>query len=80
MKTSKLLKKTEAIFEAKKSKQRKKVDSLKELLGALKKKKRKLHEKIEQSDDPDEKAKIQNELAVIRAQRHKGLELLKQIK
>ena len=80
MKTSKLLKKTKDILSAKKSKQRKEVKCLKELLSALKKKKRKLANKLEEADDHAEREHIRKELAVIRAQRHKGLKLLKGLK
>ena len=80
MKTSKLLKKTDEILGSKKSRQRKEVKSLKELLAALKKKKRKLGEKLDEVDDDVEREHIRRELAVIRAQRHKGLKLLKDLK
>ena len=80
MKTAKLLKKTEEIFSAKKSKQRKEVESLKELLSGLKKKKRKLNAKLEETKNSKEKDHIRKDLAVIRAQRHKGLKILKSIK
>lgn len=80
MKTSKLLKKTEEIFDAKKSKQRKEIECLKELLSRLKKKKRKLNAKLEDTSKDSEREHIRKELAVIRAQRHKGLKLLKKIR
>lgn len=80
MKTSKLLRKTESILNAKKSKQRKQVDSLKELLAGLKKKKRKLGAKMEETKSAHERERIRKELAVIRAQRRKGLKILKAVK
>ncbi len=80
MKTSKLLKKTESILSAKKSKQRKEVECLKELLAALKKKKRKLGAKLDNTKSGTEQEHLRKELAVVRAQRHKGLKLLKAIK
>jgi hypothetical protein len=80
MKTPKLLKKTEELLSAKRSKQRKKVDSLKELLDKLKKKKRKLKDKLEAESDQDDQKRLRKELEVIRAQRHKGLKLLKDLK
>lgn len=79
MKTSKLLKKTEEILSAKKSKQRKEVKSLKEVLSALKKKKRKLSAKLEETKSSSDREHLRKELAVIRAQRHKGLKILKRI-
>ena len=80
MKTSKLLKKTREILSAKKSKQRKEAESLQELLAALKKKKKKLNAKLEKTKSGSDREHIEKELAVIRAQRHKGLKLLKDIK
>lgn len=80
MKTSKLLKRTEELLSAKKSKQRKRVDSLKELLDNLKKKKRKLKENLQAESDHDEQKRLRKELEVIRAQRQKGLKLLKDLK
>ena len=80
MKTSKLLKKTESILSAKKSKQRKEAESLKEMLGALKNKKRKLAAKLEHTKSRTDREHLEKELAVVRAQRHKGLKLLKSIK
>lgn len=80
MKTSKLLKKTDDILGSKKSKQRKEVKPLKELLAALKKKKRKLNAKLDDVDDESDRERVRRELAVIRAQRHKGLKLLKELK
>lgn len=80
MKTSKLLKKSKEILGAKKSKQRKEVECLKELLAGLKKKKRKYSAKLEEAKNPRDRERISKELAVIRVQRHKGLKLLKKIK
>ena len=80
MKTSKLLKKTEGILSKKKSKQRQRVDCLKELLVALKKKKRKLNAKLKESKNRRDREQIRKELAVIRVQRYKGLKILKEIK
>ena len=80
MKTSKLLKKTEHILSARKSKQRKEIDRLKDLLAALKKKKHKLNAKLEETKNSDDREHIRKELAVIRAQRHKGLKILKALK
>lgn len=80
MKTSKLLKRTREILSAKKSKQRKEAESLKELLAALKKKKQKLTAKLDKTESRSDREHIEKELAVVRAQRHKGLKLLKNIK
>jgi hypothetical protein len=80
MKTSKLLKKAEELFSAKKSKQRKKVASLKETLAALKKKKHHLNAKMKSVKSDHDRQNIRKELEVVRAQRHKGLKILKDLK
>ena len=80
MKTNKLLKKTEEIISEKKSKQRQRVDCLKELLAALKKKKRKLNAKMASTKNRRDREHLRKELEVIRVQRHKGLKILKEIK
>lgn len=80
MKTSKLLKKTGEILDAKKSLQRTKANALKELLGALKKKKQKLTAKLKDTKGNQERDRLAKELAVVRAQRHKGLKILKGLK
>jgi len=80
MKTPKLLKKTEEILSAKKSKQREQIKCLKEILSKLKKRKKKLHEKLKHEDDPREVARLERDLAIIHAQRKKGLRTLKDLK
>jgi len=80
MKTPKLLKKIEEFVSAKKSKQREEKDSLKEVLRKLKKHKRKLQDKLKSEKKSSEAARIRKELAIISAQRHKGLKALKKLK
>lgn len=80
MKTSKLLKKAEELLSAKKSKQRDRIDSLKEILGQLKKRKRKLREKLKTEERPRNLERIHKDLAVIRAQRKKGLKALQDLR
>ena len=80
MKTSKLLKKAGEILSAEKSKQRKNKDSLKEVLKQLKKRKRRLKEKLEDTKSEKDQDRLRRELAVIKAQRHKGLKALKKLK
>ena len=80
MKTSKLLKKAEELLSAKKSKQRDRIDSLKEILGQLKKRKRKLREKLKTEKRPRNLERIHKDLAVIRAQRKKGLKALQDLR
>lgn len=80
MKTKKLLKKVEEILNAKKSKQHEQIKCLKEILDKLKKRKKKLRDKLEHEDDSGEIARIEKDLAIIQAQRKKGLEALKELK
>ena len=80
MKTNKLIKKTKELLSAKRSKQRKKIDTLKELLAKLKHRKRKLQASLESEKSKDKREHIRNDLEVIRAQRRKGLKALKALK
>lgn len=80
MKTPKLLKKTEEILSAKKSKQREQIKCLKEILDKLKKRKKKLREKLKREDDPHEIERLERDLAIIQAQRKKGLKAVKDLK
>ncbi len=80
MKTIKLLKKVEEILNAKKSKQLDQKKNLKEVLGKLKKRKHKLEEKLDNAGKSSEKERIRKDLAIIRAQRKKGLKTLKGLK
>jgi hypothetical protein len=80
MKTNKLIKKTKELLSAKRSKQRKKIDTLKELLAKLKHRKRKLQASLENEKSKDKREHIRNDLEVIRAQRRKGLKALKALK
>ncbi|MCP5315624.1 MAG: hypothetical protein H6955_18840 [Chromatiaceae bacterium] len=80
MKTPKLLKKAEEILSAEKMKRRDKKKSLKDILQKLKKRKRKLVHKLEAEKNKSDKEKIRKHLAVIRAQRKKGLKALKELK
>lgn len=80
MKTLKLLKKVENILNAKKSKQLDEKKTLKEVLHKLKKRKHKLQEKLEHAGKSSEKERIRKDLAIIRAQRKKGLKTLKNLK
>ena len=77
MKTARLLKKSEEILNAKKSKQHKEKACLKEVLSGLKKKKRKLVAKLEDSKSSSDQRRIRKELAIIHVRRKKGLKILK---
>jgi len=80
MKTPKLMKKAEELLNAKKSKQRAEKECLKEILGKLKKRTKKLREKLKTEKNQDEIERIQRDLAIIHAQRKKGLKTLKSLK
>lgn len=80
MKTIRLLKKVDEILHAKKSKQLDEKKCLKEVLDKLKKRKRKLEEALEKEGKSSEKKRIHKDLAIIRAQRKKGLKTLKSLK
>ena len=77
MKTARLLKKSDEILNAKKSKQRKEKECLKEVLTGLKQKKRKLLAKLEDTKKASDQRRIRKELAIIHVQRKKGLKILK---
>ncbi|MCG6966759.1 MAG: hypothetical protein LJE59_09625 [Chromatiaceae bacterium] len=80
MKTIKLLKKAEEILSAEKSEQRKKKKYLKEILGKLKKRKHRLQDKLKTEKKPEELERLRTDLAIIRAQRKKGVQALKDLK
>lgn len=80
MKTPKLLKKAEQILSARKSKQRKEKACLKEILHKLKSRRKKLQEKLETETNRDQREQIRKDLAIIQAQRKKGLRALKNMK
>lgn len=80
MKTPKLLKKAEKILSAGKSKQRKEKECLQEILQKLKSRKQKLKEKLKHETNRDRREQIRKDLAIIQAQRKKGLKTLKNLK
>jgi hypothetical protein len=80
MKTLKLLRKAEEILNAKKSKQRSEKKCLQEVLGKLKKRKHKLRDKLKNAGKSSERERIRKEMAIIHAQRKKGLKALKDLK
>ncbi len=80
MKTPKLIRKAEELLSAKKSKQRKERDCLKEILQKLKARKRKLKDKLKSESNREQREQIRKDLAIIQAQRKKGLKTLKDLK
>ena len=79
MKTPKLLKKVENYLSADKKKQRKQMDSIKEILKKLKKKKHILKDKLAKEKNKKSRKRIQTDLDIIYAQRKKGLKALKKL-
>ena len=80
MKTTKLLDKLKSITNAKRKAQIKKYDSLKKVLKSLRTERVKMEAKLANTTDEESRHAIESRLKVIKAQRKKGLKLLKDIK
>lgn len=80
MKAPKLLKIVERYLSAGKSKQHKHVECFTDILKKLKKKERILKKKFENEKNDKNRQKIKKELAIIYAQRRKGVNALKAAK
>jgi len=80
MKTPKLIRKAGELLSAKKSKQRKQRVCLKEILHKLKARKHKLQDKLKSESNREQREQIRKDLAIIQAQRKKGLKTLKDLK
>ena len=80
MKAPKLLKIVERYLSADKDKQHKHVECFTDILKKLKKKERILKKKFENEKNDKNRQKIKKELAIIYAQRRKGVHALKAAK
>lgn len=80
MKIPKLLKIVSRFLSADKSEQHKRIKCFKEILKKLKKKENELKKKIEHESNEKEREQIKKELAIIYAQRRKGIQTIKQLK
>ena len=80
MKTPKLIRKAKEYLNPEKAKEKHQVKSIKELLKKLKKKQQSLKDKLDKENDRKEKRRIETEINILKAQRSKGLKLLKKIK
>ncbi len=80
MKIDKLLHKLEAFFDTDKHKKRQDLEELKKILLKLKKKERKIADRLSQTDDAYLIKQYQTELEIIWLQRKKGIEVLLQLK
>ncbi|MDM8547974.1 hypothetical protein [Candidatus Venteria ishoeyi] len=80
MKTPKLLKSVKRFLSADKNKQGAKIKCFKDILKKLKKKETALKNKLEQERDDKKRNELKKNIAVVHAQRYKGLEAIKKIK
>jgi len=80
MKIDKLLHKLEAFFDTNKHKKRQDLEELKKILLKLKKKERKIADRLSQTGDAYLIKQYQTELEIIWLQRKKGIEVLLQLK
>ncbi|NOR70790.1 MAG: hypothetical protein GQ532_14035 [Methylomarinum sp.] len=80
MKTKKLIKKAQQLLDFGHNEQYDQIVSLKELLKELKRKKILLKEKLDKEQDIKKVKSIKRKLEVIKAQRKKGLNLIKKLK
>jgi hypothetical protein len=80
VKTPKLLKLSKEALNDEKSKIYRKKSCLKELQLKLKKKNKKLKEKTQHEKDGKEQKKLENEIKIVSAQRHKIIKVLKSLK
>jgi fructose-1,6-bisphosphatase len=80
MNKEKLLHKLQAFFDPAQKRKKRHREELKKILKSLKKKERKISDKIEQADDECLKKLYQTELEIIRLQRKKGIDVLQQLK
>ena len=80
MKTKKILSRLKTLINADRRAQVKQADAIKQLLAELRKKERRLCEKLANCEDRKERKKLQIKQAVCHAQREKGVAILKDIR
>ena len=80
MKLSKILKKINDILDDDRRGQLQEIESLKTSIKRLKKKQKEFEEECQKSMDDEEREKLQKKISIARAQRKKGLKLLKELK
>lgn len=80
MKTRKLLKKLQRLLSAAEREQLARRDSLKKVLKKLRKRRDALEASIEHAKNESECKRIRNELEIVKAQREKGLVLLRELR
>ena len=80
MKLSKILNKINNILDDDRRAQLQEIDSLKISIKRLKKKQKEFEEQCKKAKDDEEREKLQKKISIARAQRKKGLKLLKELK
>jgi hypothetical protein len=80
MKTRKILTRLKTLIDADRRAQIKQADAIKQLLAQLRKKERRLRDKLSNCEDQKERKKLQIKMAVCHAQREKGVTILKDIR
>lgn len=79
MKYEKLLDKLKTFFDADARERKKQKSDIKDILKKLKKKERKLREKLDAENIAEKRKHLQQEIDVIYAQRTKGIKLIKEL-
>lgn len=79
MKLKKFFKKAERLFNADEVKRQERIKNIKKLLKKLRKHEKTLAEKLKKPHDDATTAKLENKLALVHAQRSKGVALLKEL-
>jgi hypothetical protein len=80
MKTRTLLEKLGRFLGEDKDSQREEIESIREVLKKLKQKEKHLREELEEQLDHDTRREVQTKLDVVRAQRLKGLDRVKELR
>lgn len=80
MKRQKLLQKLADYLSLDQRAMRKKREKMREVLKQLRQKEHKLKKRIEHERDAEQKLRLSKELDILRAQRKKGIEVLKELK
>jgi len=79
MKQKKLLDKLKRFFDSDVREREKQKSDIKDILKKLKKKERKLKEKLDAENNPEKRNHLQQEIDIIYAQRNKGIKLIKEL-
>ena len=80
MKLSKIIKKLNDILDDDRRAQLQEIESLKTSIKRLKKKQKEFEDQCQEALDEEEREKLQKKISIARAQRKKGLRLLKDLK